>query len=84
MKYSFIPIYPYTVSFQLPSLFQEKTLTAVLQRASQDEDPEIKRLQELASSHLDALIEMDRKYQETEFFRTVKEVGCIDICLIGD
>eukprot|EP00794_Sanderia_malayensis_P010898 gene10898-12057_t len=62
-----------TLFLALPSLFQEKSLTAVLLKAKQHDDPEIKRLQSLASSHLDALIEMDKKYQETEFFRTVRE-----------
>ena len=66
--------------FQLPSLFQEKNLTAALQKAEMDEDPEIKRLLGLAVSHLQALKEMDRKYKEDEFHLAVKEVLFSFIC----
>ena len=46
----------------------------MLQKASAHEDAEIQRLYGLASSHLDALKEMDAKYDEAEFHSTVREV----------
>ena len=65
---------PYALLLQLPSLFQEKTLTSVLRKAERHEDLEIKRLHGLAASHLEALKDMDMKYKEDEFYSTVKEV----------
>lgn len=62
-----------TLFLALPSLFQEKALATVLQIAKIHEDAEIARLCDLASSHLDALVEMDSKYDEEDFYRSVRE-----------
>ena len=47
----------------------------MLQIAKIHEDAEIARLCDLASSHLDALVEMDSKYDEEDFYRSVREVN---------
>ena len=54
---------------------QEVTLSAVLQKSTTHEDPEVRRLLELASSHLEALRELDRRYSEDGFYNSVKEVS---------